>query len=103
MPVERNLVPIQANGQVTLPADVRERLGLKEGDLVAIEETPEGVLIIPRGVVALKALDEIGSALKEQGPTLEDVIERGRAIREELYRERYGHLDADNSLGFPRQ
>ncbi len=97
MAAERNLVRVQEKGQVTLPAEVRRRLGLKKGDLVAVEDTPEGVLITPQGVLALKALDEIGTALREQGLTLEDMIERGRAIREELYREKYGHIDADTA------
>jgi AbrB family looped-hinge helix DNA binding protein len=97
MSVTRNLVRIQEKGQVTLPAAIRKRLGLKTGDLVAIEETAEGVLITPRGITALKALEDIGEALKEQGFTLEDMIESGREIREELYREQYDHLDTNRT------
>lgn len=97
MAAERKLVRIQEKGQVTLPAAVRKRLGLKKGDLVAVVATPEGVLITPQEVVATKALAEIGEALKEQGLTLEDMIESGREIREELFREQYGHLDTDSS------
>src|SRR3954453_736305 len=89
MPSERNLVRVQEKGQVTLPAGVRKRLGLKKGDLVAVVETPEGVLITPQEVVATRALAEIGDALKAQGLSLEDVIERGREVREELFREQY--------------
>ncbi len=95
MPVERNLVRVQEKGQVTLPADVRKRLGLKKGDLVAVVETPEGVLITPQEVVATKALTEIGDALKEQGLSLDDMIERGRALRGQLLREQYGITDTD--------
>ena len=91
------LVRVQEKGQVTIPAATRKRLGLKKGDLVAVEETPDGVLITPQGVLALKALAEIGDALRAQGITLEDMIESGRQIREELWRERYGHLDLKNS------
>ena len=40
MPVQRNFVRVQEKGQVTLPADVRKRLGIKKGDLVAFVETP---------------------------------------------------------------
>ena len=47
MAAGRRLVRIQEKGQVTLPADIRKRLGLKKGDLVAVEGTPEGVLITP--------------------------------------------------------
>jgi antitoxin PrlF len=97
MAVARKFVRIQEKGQVTLPADIRKRLGLKKGDLVAVVETAGGVLITPQEVVATRALAEIGKALRKQGLTLEDMIESGREIREELYREQYGHFDTDRS------
>jgi antitoxin PrlF len=97
MATELKLVRVQAKGQVTLPADIRKRLGLKKGDYVAVEETPEGVLITSRAMAAIRALDNIGHALKAKGLSLEDMIESGREIREELYREQYGHLDTKNS------
>lgn len=84
----QNLVRIQEKGQVTLPASLRQRLGLKKGDLVAITETPEGILITPQEIVATQALDRIGAALREQGLSLEDLIESGRAERDDLLRER---------------
>lgn len=90
MAAERKLVRIQEKGQVTLPADIRRRLGLKKGDLVAVEGTSDGVLITPQAVVAIKALDEIGKALREQGLSLEELIESGREHRDELVRELYG-------------
>lgn len=88
--MKQSLTRIQEKGQVTLPANLRRRLGLKRGDLVAVTETAEGILITPQEVVATRALAEIGAALAEQGITLEEMIERGRAIREQLVGERYG-------------
>jgi AbrB family looped-hinge helix DNA binding protein len=88
----RNIVRIQEKGQVTLPAQVRKKLGLKKGDLVSVEETPTGVLITPQKVVALQALDRIGEILREQGLTLEELMDSGAEIREELVREDYGEL-----------
>jgi len=87
---ESKLVRIQEKGQVTLPAAVRKRLGLKKGDLVAVVATPDGVLITPQEVVASKALDQIGAILREQGLSLEELIESGRDGRDELVREQYG-------------
>ena len=87
---ERKFVRIQENGQITLPAGVRKRLGLKKGDLVAITATPEGVLITPQEVVALRALDRIGETLRDQGLTLEELIESGREERAHLIEEQYG-------------
>ena len=93
MAAARSLVRVQEKGQITLPADVRKRLGLKKGDLVAIIETPDGVLITPQEVVASRALADIGEALREQGLSLEEMIERGRAIRGQLLDEQYGISD----------
>ena len=90
MTPERRLVRVQEKGQVTLPTEMRKRLGLKKGDMVAVIETEEGVLITPQQVVATRTLDHIGSVLREQGLSLEDLMESGREERAGLLRERYG-------------
>ena len=90
------LVRIQEKGQVTLPAEVRKRLGLKKGDLVAVMATSEGALITPQEIIATKALDQIGAILKEQGLSLEELMEAGRGEREALLRELYG-IDSTES------
>ena len=81
---------VQEKGQVTIPTDIRKKLGLKKGDYVAFIETEQGVLIAPREVVATEALDTIGAALREQGLSLEELMERGHAIRGDLVKEKYG-------------
>ena len=85
---------VQARGQVTIPIEIRQRLGLEQGDVVAFIETDRGVLISPQEVVALEALQQIGKALEEQGVSLEEMIESGRDIRGKLLEEEYG-IDAD--------
>ena len=87
---ERRLVRVQEKGQVTLPAELRRKLGLKKGDLVAIAETAEGLLITPQEVLAMKALDRVGQALRERGLSLEELIESGREIRGEIIKAKYG-------------
>ncbi|MDP2936306.1 MAG: AbrB/MazE/SpoVT family DNA-binding domain-containing protein [Dehalococcoidia bacterium] len=84
------LVRVQEKGQVTLPAEVRRNLGLKKGDLVAVTQTPEGVLITPQEVIAMQALDRLGEALSKRGLSLEELIESGRDIRGEFIKEQYG-------------
>jgi AbrB family looped-hinge helix DNA binding protein len=84
---DRKLVRIQEKGQVTIPTAIRKKLRLKRGDLVAVMETPEGVLIMPQQVAANKALDSIGEILKEQGLSLEALIASGRQIRAGILQE----------------
>jgi AbrB family looped-hinge helix DNA binding protein len=91
----QRLVRVQEKGQVTLPSDLRKKLGLKKGDLVAISETADGILIAPQEVIASKALDEIGAILKEQGLSLEDLLDSGREERAKLIHEQYG-IDVDS-------
>ena len=87
---ERKLVRVQEKGQVTLPSEVREKLGLKKGDLVAVMETNEGILISPQQIVATKALDRIGEVLKEKGLSLEALMESGREERGNIIEKKYG-------------
>jgi len=93
---ERKLVRVQEKGQVTLPSNVREKLGLKKGDLVSIMETNEGILISPQQAVASQALDKIGEALREKGLSLEELMESGREERGSIIEKKYGlHSNED--------
>jgi AbrB family looped-hinge helix DNA binding protein len=62
MPVssQRTLVRVQEKGQVTIPASGRGWLGIKTGDLVALEETAEHSRQHPAGVTGVEGaiLDE---------------------------------------------
>jgi antitoxin PrlF len=87
---DRKFVRMQEKGQVTIPTEIRKKLGLKRGDLVAVLETPDGVFITPQQVLATKALDSIGNILKEQGVSLDELIASGRDIRTDILQETYG-------------
>ena len=84
------LAVVQKRGQVTIPIDLRRKMGIEEGGGIAFIETDEGLLLSPRRALALDALDRIGEALEEQGLKLEDLIESGREIRGQMLREEYG-------------
>jgi len=84
------LAVVQKRGQVTIPIELRRKLGIEEGGVVAFIETEDGVLISPREVLAMDALDRIGEVLREQGLSLEELIESGREIRGQIVQEEYG-------------
>lgn len=87
---ERKLVRIQERGQVTIPAGLRKKFGLKKGDFVAVVDAGQGVLITRQEVLAAAALDRIGEILKQQGLSLDELIESGREERGTLLAEAYG-------------
>ncbi len=86
---------VQEKGQVTIPEDIRRRWGLKEGSLVAIEETEEGILLRPQEA-ALDVLDRLGKLLADRGIDLEELLASGREIREEIVSELYGTEENGN-------
>lgn len=88
------VVRVQEKGQVTIPLEIRRKLGLKKGDLVTFVETEQGIIIKPAEVIVTEALDEIGKILKEKGLSLEQVVERGRDIRGKLIEKEYGVSDS---------
>jgi antitoxin PrlF len=90
----RRLSMVQEKGQVTIPAEIRKRLGLKKGDLVSFVETDQGVVIKPAEVIVTESLDKLGRSLKAKDLTLEQLIERGREIRSQLIEEEYGLSDS---------
>lgn len=85
-----SVVRVQEKGQVTIPLEIRKKLGLRKGDMVTFIETDSGVIIKPAEILVSEALEEIGRALKEKGIRLEDLLERGREIRGDLIEEEYG-------------
>lgn len=81
---------VQKKGQVTIPIEIRDRMGIQEGDLIAFVETDEGILITRQEIAAMRLLNQIGQALKEKGIDLDELIDSGRELRGELIKERYG-------------
>jgi AbrB family looped-hinge helix DNA binding protein len=78
------VVKVQEKGQVTIPLEIRQRLGLKKGDLVTFVITEAGVVIKPAEVIVTEALDEINRALKAEGISLKELMVKGRELREEM-------------------
>lgn len=77
-------------GQVALPVDLREKLGLRRGDIVAVIETPNGLLLTSQRAAVERDLARVDTELREHGVSLDEMVESGREIRAAIARERYG-------------
>ena len=89
MQVALTTYTMQANGQVTLPLSFRRRFDLKKGDTIVFSETEDGLVISLRETLVMNKLDELGAGLKAKGLTLEELMESGAQIRQEIYEEKY--------------
>lgn len=67
------LVTVKPKFQVTIPAKLRRRIDLREGDLMEATIVEDGILLRPKDVVDRNAAaDRISSILAHTKPSLED-------------------------------
>lgn len=81
-----NLAKISANGQITIPVEIRRRLKLKEGDKILFVERENGEIVINNAsaTAILKAQKAFEGVAEKMGVKDEDEIQ---ALVDEL---RYG-------------
>ncbi len=81
-----DIARVTSNGQITIPADIRRRLNIKDGDKVLFMESDEGVLMFNSSVVAFKQFQKemAGEAEKAGLLTEGDVVALCREARKEL-------------------
>lgn len=64
-------IKVSPKGQITLPKEIRESLGIKEGDTLTIEKT-DGEVILKKG----KTIHDYIGFLPKPNIPIEDVIEK---------------------------
>jgi antitoxin PrlF len=79
-----------SKGQVTVPKNIREALGLSEGDRVAFARDPDGRIVLEKvGLITFRKLaDELAKSFEEKGISEEEALQELERIREELWNER---------------
>lgn len=75
--------------QITLPAEICERLGLKVGDRLEVRLEGDTLIARPKKAVALEAL-ELRRVFAASGVSEQDLQAYARQVRERLSAERYG-------------
>lgn len=89
--MQAQAIRMQEKGQVTIPLEIRKKLGLKKGDLVTFVETDAGILIKPAEVIVSQALDELTQILQENDVSLQELMDQARKTRRKLAMDKY-HL-----------
>jgi AbrB family looped-hinge helix DNA binding protein len=83
-------VQIRGKGNVTIPARVRKKYGLNEGDTFTVIDMGEGCLLLTPRVSGVEKLgDRIARILAKEKISEEEMIRALDEERERFYRERY--------------
>jgi len=73
----QNIVKVTRRGQTTIPAEFREKLGIKEGDELMVETTEQGLLFKP-----IRKLEDCAGIYAKYGK-VEEIKKEIDKLREE--------------------
>jgi AbrB family looped-hinge helix DNA binding protein len=77
------VIEVARRGQITIPKNMREDLGIVDGQKYRVRALEGGVLILtPQQGRATAALAQVRDALREKGATLEEMLAELRKLRE---------------------
>ena len=85
-------ISLREKRQITLPTELCDALGVRPGDFLDARVEDGALVLIPSRKAVLNALAELRRALKDAGVTEEELIESGKEIRKEVFRETYPDL-----------
>jgi len=72
-----NIVKVTRRGQTTIPAELRDKLGIKEGDELMVEATEKGILFKP-----IRKLEDCAGIYAKYGK-VEEIKKEIDKLREE--------------------
>ena len=85
-----NMIQIRKKGSLTLPAELREKYNLNEGDVFTLIDLGEGsFLLTPRLSQVNRLGDRVAEILKEEGISQEELLNALDEERQRYYREHY--------------
>ena len=84
-------VRIRRKGVITIPASLRRKYGLREGETLTLTDLGEGTLLLSRGSSGIDwSGDQIARVMREKGVTLDEVVHTLDEERETYFQEKYG-------------
>ena len=83
-------IQLRDKGVITLPINLRRKYGLRPGDVLALNDLGEGAFIITTKSSRVAALgDQVADILRDEGVTIEEILQGLDEERERYYREHY--------------
>lgn len=86
---------IGEKGQLTVPKQFRDDLGLGIGAPFAVLRLGDGLILLPEQRRFEQLCQRVGSSLTAAGLTSEDILATIPEARDRVYDRRYGHKAAD--------
>lgn len=81
---------IRGKGTITLPASLRKKYNLEEGEVLTIIDLGEGTILLKPMVSQVNKLSSrIARRLKEENVTLDDLLQKLDEERKTYYKEHY--------------
>ena len=85
-----NIIQIRKKGTLTLPAELREKYGLNEGDVFTLIDLSEGsFLLTPRLSQVNRLGDRVAEILREEGVSQDELLNALEEERQRYYQEHY--------------
>lgn len=86
------IVRLRERGQITLPAQLREELGVDAGDFFTIVKVDSYVVMTPKRLMVSEVASQLEQLLAEKELTLDDLMNGLEDERARLFEEQYGQL-----------
>ena len=96
--VSEQVIQVRDRWQMTLPADIRRRIGLRKGDVFTVVQVGDTVVLTRKKLVVPELADKVAQIIAEQGVTLDDLPGELETQRRRYREEKYG----GQAQSFPR-
>lgn len=89
MPLFKRAIRVGSKGQITLPREIRQDLGLGRGDFVNLYKLEENLYVLERMTPLRELSRSIAAEAAAEGYSEEEIRETADRVKEELLREIY--------------
>ncbi len=88
--VSEQVVQVRDRWQMTLPADIRRKIGLRRGDIFTVVQVGDTVILTRKKLVVPDLADKVAQIIAEQGVTLDELLDELDTQRRRYREEKYG-------------